>query len=189
MVAVLPSNGGSLPFTGAGTLFDDGLLHTVEFDAAGAIDSTSGAHFGTVPAAGPGFIINSDGSITLSLNGVSVFAITHETLGQVCKVSTVGGQNVIEVNPRTDVIPLDINSFGGVQPAIRYLGAPNFNGEFLVLQGGAVVIGQGTAPADGELVAGQVALWFDDTDGAAKLMLKGKQADGTVKTGSVNVQT
>jgi len=30
------------------------------------------------------------------------------------------------------------------------------------------------APADGELVASEVSLWFDDTDGAAKLMMKGK---------------
>lgn len=46
-----------------------------------------------------------------------------------------------------------------------------------------------TAPADGDLAANQCALWFDPTDGAAKLMCKAKQADGTVKTGSFNVQT
>ena len=42
-----------------------------------------------------------------------------------------------------------------------------------------------SAPADGELAASEVALWFDSTNGAAKLMIKGKSADGTVVTGSV----
>ena len=43
------------------------------------------------------------------------------------------------------------------------------------------------APADAELVAGQLILWFDDTDGAGKLMIKAKTANGTVRTGSVNL--
>lgn len=46
-----------------------------------------------------------------------------------------------------------------------------------------------TAPADGDLAANQCALWFDPTDGAAKLMVKAKQADGSVKTGAVDVTT
>lgn len=41
------------------------------------------------------------------------------------------------------------------------------------------------APADADLVAGEAALWLDATNGAAKLMVKAKQADGTVRTGSV----
>ena len=42
-----------------------------------------------------------------------------------------------------------------------------------------------SAPADGDLVAGEMTFWFDDTNGAAKLMIKAKQADGTVRTGNV----
>lgn len=45
------------------------------------------------------------------------------------------------------------------------------------------------APDDTALSAGQFSLWFDDTNGAAKLMIKAKQADGTVKTGFVAVVT
>jgi hypothetical protein len=41
------------------------------------------------------------------------------------------------------------------------------------------------APSDGELGSGDCALWFDQTNGAAKLMIKGKSANGTVVTGSV----
>jgi hypothetical protein len=44
-----------------------------------------------------------------------------------------------------------------------------------------------SAPPDGDLVAGDCYLWYDQTNGAAKLMVKAKQADGTVKTGSVNL--
>lgn len=42
------------------------------------------------------------------------------------------------------------------------------------------------APADSALVAGECALWFDSTNGAAKVMFKGKQADGTVVTGALS---
>lgn len=42
-----------------------------------------------------------------------------------------------------------------------------------------------SAPADAELSAGEVMLWFDSTNGASKLMVKAKQADGTVKTANI----
>lgn len=41
------------------------------------------------------------------------------------------------------------------------------------------------APADAELIAGEMAFWFDATDGAGKLMVKAKTANGTVATASV----
>lgn len=50
---------------------------------------------------------------------------------------------------------------------------------------GAFVTKVNAAPADADLAAGEMAVWFDSTNGAAKLMVKAKQADGTVKTGSV----
>jgi hypothetical protein len=42
-----------------------------------------------------------------------------------------------------------------------------------------------TVPADGSVVANQVKIWFDSTDGAAKVKFKGKSADGTVVVGEV----
>lgn len=43
------------------------------------------------------------------------------------------------------------------------------------------------APADVNIASGDVYLWFDQTNGAGntKLMIKGKSADGTVKTASL----
>jgi hypothetical protein len=42
-----------------------------------------------------------------------------------------------------------------------------------------------SAPADGDIAAGELYIWFDKTNGSSKIMFKAKQADGTVKTGSV----
>ena len=56
---------------------------------------------------------------------------------------------------------------------------------WFVTASGVMGTAANAAPADSDLVAGQCALWFDKTDGAAKLMVKGKSADGTVVTGSV----
>lgn len=42
-----------------------------------------------------------------------------------------------------------------------------------------------SAPADADISASEVKLWFDSTDGAAKLMVKGKSANGTVVSGEV----
>lgn len=41
------------------------------------------------------------------------------------------------------------------------------------------------APADGDLAAGDIGLWFDKTNGAGKLMVKAKTTDGTVVAGSL----
>jgi hypothetical protein len=41
------------------------------------------------------------------------------------------------------------------------------------------------APADAALAANQFTLWLDATNGAAKLMVKAKSANGTVVYGSV----
>lgn len=40
-------------------------------------------------------------------------------------------------------------------------------------------------PPDASITAGEVVLWFDSTNGAAKLQIKGKTADGTVVAGAV----
>lgn len=53
--------------------------------------------------------------------------------------------------------------------------------------GGTVFISKNVAPADGDLAAGQLALWFDDTNGAGVLNIKAKTADGTVVTGTVTL--
>lgn len=53
--------------------------------------------------------------------------------------------------------------------------------------GGYFITKKNAAPADSVLAAGELAFWFDSTNGAAKAMFKAKQADGTVRTGSVSL--
>ena len=52
---------------------------------------------------------------------------------------------------------------------------------------GAVKVTAVAAPADAALAAGQAFIWLDATDGAGKLMVKAKTANGTVATGSVTL--
>ncbi|KQQ98400.1 hypothetical protein ASF72_18315 [Arthrobacter sp. Leaf141] len=52
---------------------------------------------------------------------------------------------------------------------------------------GHLAVRVNSAPADADLVAGEAASWFDSTNGASKLMVKAKQADGTIKTGTVTL--
>lgn len=43
------------------------------------------------------------------------------------------------------------------------------------------------APSDGDLVASELVIWLDDTNGAGKVKFKAKTADGTVVTASINL--
>jgi hypothetical protein len=52
---------------------------------------------------------------------------------------------------------------------------------------GYSVTAKTTAPADADLSTNELAMWFDSTAGAAKAMFKGKNASGTVVTGSVTL--
>lgn len=54
-----------------------------------------------------------------------------------------------------------------------------------VMRSGSFATRNTAAPPDADLAAGEAAMWFDSTNGAAKIMWKAKQADGTVRTGSV----
>lgn len=52
---------------------------------------------------------------------------------------------------------------------------------------GAIATRAHAAPADAAIASGECYLWFDQTDGAGntKLMVKGKSANGTVKTATI----
>ena len=52
---------------------------------------------------------------------------------------------------------------------------------------GFLIIAVTGAPADSALSTSELAIWFDDTPGAAKFMAKAKDSNGTVVTGSFNL--
>jgi hypothetical protein len=54
-----------------------------------------------------------------------------------------------------------------------------------LMVGGYIVIQAHAAPADGDLAAGDMAIWFDQTNGAGKLKIKAKTANGTVAVGEL----
>lgn len=60
-------------------------------------------------------------------------------------------------------------------------------GKLFVDDEGYLIIAVVAAPADGALSASEVALWFDATNGAGKLKIKGKTANGTVVAGEVTL--
>jgi len=56
---------------------------------------------------------------------------------------------------------------------------------FASVSGGSVFLGGNTAPADGDILAGQAWFWFDPTNGASSLNVKAKELDGTVVTAQI----
>ncbi len=54
-----------------------------------------------------------------------------------------------------------------------------------VSAGGYFITSRNAAPADAVLAAGDLAHWFDSTNGLSKVKFKGKSANGTVVTGEV----
>ena len=52
---------------------------------------------------------------------------------------------------------------------------------------GFIMTAKNAAPADGDLNPGEIALWFDSTNGASRLKVKAKEAGGTVRTGEVGL--
>jgi hypothetical protein len=56
---------------------------------------------------------------------------------------------------------------------------------FRVNKGGYLGIQTHSAPADGDVATGEAMLWFDQTNGASKLMVKGKSANGTVVAAAI----
>lgn len=74
----------------------------------------------------------------------------------------------------------------GDNDALRVFGSPDFNGdEYRIWNDGKFSTKATTAPADGDLSANEVAFYFDPTNGSATPRWKGKQANGTVVSGSV----
>lgn len=59
--------------------------------------------------------------------------------------------------------------------------------QFLIQADENLWSGPNAAAASGDLSAGWWSFWLDSTNGAPKLMVKAKQADGTVVTGSVTL--
>lgn len=102
---------------------------------------------------------------------------------QLTTTGTLVHQTVTDNNPILRVENGSATSMGDVLQAIGIAGWVgsrfNMNTYFIT--------SKSAPPADAELSSNDAAIWFGSTNGAAKLTIKAKQADGTVKTGSVTL--
>lgn len=97
----------------------------------------------------------------------------------------------------TTVEPLVVQNFGTGVRSVAIIGVAAQTADQLALldsasavqsrfdKDGYFITKKQTAIADAQLVAGEVAIWFDSTNGAAKVKFKAKEAGGTVRTGEV----
>lgn len=97
----------------------------------------------------------------------------------------------------TSVEPLVVQNFGTGVRSMAIVGVASQTTDQLALldsasavqsrfnKAGYFITKKNAAPADADLIAGEMALWFDQTNGAAKLMVKAKEAGGTVRTATV----
>lgn len=53
-------------------------------------------------------------------------------------------------------------------------------------KGGFLITAKNAAPADADLLNGELGWWFDATPGASKVMFKGKTSGGTIVTGQMS---
>ena len=110
-------------------------------------------------------------------NGALILTALGAAQGEVIVQETASGSV-------TDIKSRSIHLTGGAQ-------------QLLLDDGGVIVktlmdqtkllIGYTVAPADGELNSSQLAFWFDPTPGVGntKLMVKAKDAGGTVRTAAI----
>lgn len=96
------------------------------------------------------------------------------------------GDDVLLVDSvQGSVVTLGVKAAGSQSASIQEWRDSSSNVLTRINKDGYLMTRKTAAPADADLATGEMALWFDSTNGAAKLMIKAKQADGTVRTGSV----
>jgi hypothetical protein len=148
-----------------GTLYYAQVLDGIGGSAAATFDATTVAVTGTATP-------------TTSTQGGDVWTINGSSWNWVAPTLTVGPRQVANSALLVQGLAAQVgNLVEWRSSASAVYGTISENGYFTTRKT--------AAPADAELVAGEAAFWFDSTNGAAKLMVKGKSADGTVVTGSL----
>lgn len=184
--------GGSLAYIENDKIQTSGnLLQLVQSNASSTADCLVISPFGS----GVGLRVNTSGASTLIVAGnfsvdanggvrspsiVNNASFSNSRI-QMTTTGVLLDRTVGDNNPVFRVQNSSATSTGDVFQAIGISGAIgsrlNKNAYFITAKT--------TQPADSDLSANDLAFWFDSTNGAAKLMLKAKQADGTVRTGQV----
>jgi hypothetical protein len=83
-------------------------------------------------------------------------------------------------------ISMDVNEYSTYDPEAIFIAEKTGGTVFSVFKTGVVKFsGHASVNGTGLLHPGDLTLYFDDTNGAAKLMIEAKQADGTLVHGEV----
>lgn len=129
-------------------------------------------------------ITNADGA---TVGAGNLLVIAQQGKSAVLNAKVAGTGVAVYVNsPGPGDCALALGPWDETTDAINVVAAPDYNGgEYRVWGDGKFSTKAHTAPADGDIAAGECVFWFDQTNGAAKFMIKAKQADGTVRTGQV----
>lgn len=102
------------------------------------------------------------------------------------------GTRTAGLSAQTYEAMVEVRSEGAAVPVLRVKAAAGQSADLLEVkdsagallsafsENGYFMTRKTAAPADGEIAAGEVGLWLDSTNGAPKLKVKGKQANGTV---------
>lgn len=205
MTAVLPGgNGGSLP----AWWVVDNTAHTVEFDGFVAVAPTDETLDALATITAPvGFLNTSAQYAFLDMigeDGESVWTIDADGDLYAHGAAAQGHSAIFmrSVDSPTYFMDLTSGSEGGapfisanVPDRLAFFvdkaGNVVVGGKLEVAAGdgvGFIGVGPTAAPTDAAVFsAGVFTFWMDTTDGAAKLMIKAKQANGSVVTGSVDL--
>lgn len=113
--------------------------------------------------------------VSSSVNGGAVWRVSGAT------------NPIARLSPQTDMEGFRINQAPGTPASYMFTLVNNANSAYVggFDKAGTFFTFVHAAPPDAEISAGQMFVWFDQTSGAAKLMVKAKDAGGTVRTGSL----
>lgn len=171
-----------VPVTLTGALTGDGTTWSVgsSSGANGRLDSTSNATKGNLQLNGTNTYVGADGTFYVLSNGAANSGV---------EIAGGGGPpyRILIRASYSGTRPLALQAASG--QTANLFEAQNSSASPLstISENGYFTTRLNSAPADAELAAGELAWWFDSTNGAAKVMFKGKSANGTVVTGSYNL--
>lgn len=122
--------------------------------------------------------IGANGQLTIAPDVSGVIPLTLNVLD-----APSTEQDILQANAAGYVGTTATIHAGGGFESYHPLGQKSLQSRFR----GISLWSENSVPTDGDVIAREAVIWFDSTNGAAKLMIKAKTENGTVVTGSVNL--
>lgn len=140
--------------------------------------------------------VGADGALAIEPTDVNAVPLTITGpaghVNDLLDVLSAGGGFMIvypsgqmQINPEATNPSLVLNANAGANGIVFEVDSQLGANLMTVRQAGQITTLANAALPDGAIANGECSLWFDSTNGAAKLMVKAKQADGTVRTGNL----